>query len=275
MPTWVGAFVSVFASTALAYNYNMKKQKMDEDDKIFNDEVKSVNDLIVIFNNCLSDLNKIKSTYYSKLKDSRDADRTLMYPYSITDSFSTKYINPSSISFLMTKDVVDIHDPTNPLYLQHMVGAFNSIVAIYNERNSLSRDFIDFTHKGIDEGIDSIEVINEFGLTKLKNYLIVSEKLILEVDKLIPEIYCAIFETPYIAKNYFLSKYGKKRKFIIFSSLPSEKDKDMLYDVISIDSIEEKVLELSFNRSDNYLNKWDFCQYNQVSVEYRLHLVLS
>lgn len=273
MPTWVGAFVSVFASTALAFNYNIKKQRIDERNKKFDEEIESINKSLALINECLVDLTKIKKTYYGKFKKNQNIERVLSYNYTISESFSKKYLDANSISFLIENGVVDYLDPRNPLYIKGVVESTNSIIAIYNERNILAREFQDYLQKNVksqhgkaEKNID-YNVIVDFGLIKIENLMFITENLILEIDKQAPRLLYAIYELQEIAKTYFSETYGKK-KYRVFYGMPSDKDKEMLLDSIVLNELEDKIERFVAHINNQNKKEWVICLYPLKSISY-------
>ncbi|WP_318406756.1 hypothetical protein [Photobacterium leiognathi] len=249
MPSWIGTFISVLISTTLAFHYNIRKQKIDENIKKHEEDVRNTNELLSKINESLSVLTKIKSSYYPICKDNKHINRTLFYGYQITENFSEIKINPNSISFLMQKN--GEKEPSNPLYIKSIIESTNMIIALHKERNILAKEFTDFVHNNMKIEKINIDEINKFGELKFKNYIYTTETLIKEIDNLIPKIYHAAIETPIIANSYF--KKNNRKDYFLFYGLPSDKDLDMLLNNISIYDIDNLIENMfKIKQNSNY-----------------------
>lgn len=210
MPSWIGSFCGVFVSATLAYQYSIRKQKLDDENKRNREDLLNANKTITLLSRCFGDVGKVKMFYCGKLKGMPTLDRGLLYSYMLRPKFNPVKFDPTSIYFLMTNGSVPERSPKNPNYIYNVFERFNTIMATVEVRNDLALEIHEFL-SGVDANnmdgttvtLDFDYLIDKIGFHKFTNFLVVTETQIQEIDKLIEELSMLMYELPFIFDKYF------------------------------------------------------------------------
>ncbi|WP_282250007.1 hypothetical protein [Vibrio campbellii] len=260
MPSWIGSFCGVLISATLAFQYSLRKQKLDDNYKKNREDLDNANKAITLLSRCFGDLGNVKLGYCDKFRGDQSLTRGLMYPYMLRSKFTSISFDPTTLYFLMSVSPVSEQSPKNPNYIYNLIQRFNTIMSMIESRNSLALEMNECLLKvdvnkmnGTKASLELDYFVENFGLNKLINFLIVTEKQINEVDDLISEIALLMYELPIIFDNYFkgLALDDKNFTYRIASFDPYiESNKSVLTPIKKVDIDFEVSKLLSIHRTE-------------------------
>lgn len=210
MPSWIGSFCGVFVSATLAFQYSLRKQKLDDEYKKNKEDLDNANKTITLLSKCFGDLGNVKFGYCDKLRGNQNITRGLMHSYMLRSKFTSVNFDPTTLYFLMSNGSVQEKSPKNPIYIYNLFQRFNTVMSTVEIRNNLALEVNECLSKvdankmnGTIANLELHYFAENIGLNKLINFLIVTERQIEEVDNLIEEISLLMYELPIIFDSYF------------------------------------------------------------------------
>ncbi|WP_413525709.1 hypothetical protein [Photobacterium phosphoreum] len=211
IPAWVGSLVGIFASSWLAFNFNINKQTLDDIKNKTKENEKRANNTIMHIDTCLDDLLRIKDHYFFYLQSKDDNSqeaicRSLNWPRIIIHNFEKVTFKTTDSDFLVNLNKFNIEiEPISSIYIYELSREFNSVIFLLNEREKLFKEFEDFfkiSLRNEDYNYYSSE-FSKFGLNKIYNLIFLSETIFQRVDSLILKYYYLSYEYPEYCKKHF------------------------------------------------------------------------
>lgn len=210
LPSWIGSFCGVFVSATLAYRYAMRKQKFDDTNKNYHQQVDAANKTIMMLTMCFNHLATIKSTYQNKVAGKENITRSLKIQHVVGLRYHYVDFDPTTLYFLMGVGEVDPVSPKNSNYIFNVFQRYNHALGLAERRNAMANEFseilvaddLDNTN-GRTVSLELGFIKNKVGINKFINYLVITEHQINLIDNSIEEISNLMYELAIVCNQYF------------------------------------------------------------------------
>ena len=253
MPSWIGSFCGVFVSATLAYSYNLKKQRSDDNKKKWTEEVANANKAIMLLSKCYGDLGTIKTAFANHTQGIADIKRAMSCPHLVGRRYEPVDFDPTTIYFLLRQGNVEARSPRNPNYIFNTIERYNTVIALFNKRNEMALEISEKYQKvsvndmnGYNVHLNLDFIKNEIGLSNFINHLTVTEMLFQQLDVVIKDIGLLSHELPQIFNHYFTKSELREKSFEheIASFDPFHEPNDLINEPFSTLDIDTEVSKL-------------------------------
>lgn len=210
IPGWFGAIAGIFGSTFLSYFYAIEKQQKDDRKKEHEQNMKSVNQVLIVVNSCVEQLKAIKDLHVRHIKGSENIIRSLSLVYSFYGHHPKESVDVASLSFIF-RDTDRRHDAdvVSPIYIKGSVGQYNDILEIIKEKNNLGKKISESIFKsdktecqGLSMTIEPADLYGTDLFYDVINFIKASEFVFIAIDESIDHLSSILTQLPMEVRNY-------------------------------------------------------------------------
>ncbi|OLF57039.1 hypothetical protein BTN33_21165 [Aeromonas veronii] len=210
IPSWFGAIAGIFGSTFLSYFYAIEKQQKDDRKKEHEQNIKSVNQALIVVNSCVEQLKAIKDLHVRHIQESEDITRSLSLVYSFYGHHPKESVDVASLSFIF-RDTDRRHDAdtVSPIYIKASVGQYNDILEIIKEKNLLGKKISESLFKsdkterqGLSIEIEPTDLYGTDLFYDVINFIKTSEYIFTVIDESIDHLSSILTQLPIEVQKY-------------------------------------------------------------------------